>query len=218
MKFKAVFFDLDGTLVNSLEDLAASTNYVLSRHGYPTHNVESFKYFAGDGIAKMLERAMPPEKVTPEALEKVKSDFMAYYAHHYADNTSAYDGLKDLVACFKKSGLKLAVVTNKAQEMAEKVVTKVYGNSFDYILGMREGIPAKPDPTGVLLAMKELKVAPSECAFVGDTGMDVAAGVNSKAYPIGVLWGFRDKKELAEFGAKEFAENADQLKSIVLGE
>ena len=105
-----------------------------------------------------------------------------------------------------------------AQEMAEKVVTKLFGNSFDYILGLREGIPAKPDPTGIFMAMKELGVEPKECAFVGDTGMDVAGGVNAGAFPIGVLWGFREKDELLKFGAKEIASTADELLNIIVGE
>ncbi len=218
MKFNAVFFDLDGTLVNSLIDLAVSVNHVLTKHGFPTHDVEKFKYFAGDGIAKMLERAAPPEIINDTLLEELKFEFLDFYSEHYADNTVAYEGMKELVYLLKQKGIKLAVVTNKAQDIAEIVVKKVYGDVFDYILGLRPDVPAKPDPTGIFMAMDELKVTPEECAFVGDTGMDVAAGVNAKAYPIGVLWGFREKDELQRFGAKAFAENSDELSSILLGE
>lgn len=218
MKFNAVFFDLDGTLANSLEDLANSVNYVLKQKGFPTHKTESFKYFAGDGILKMIERAAPPELNNSPVILELKENFMEYYSEHYADNTTAYDGLIELVESLKKKGIKLAVVTNKAQVMAEKVVTKLFGNSFDYILGLREGIPAKPDPTGIFMAMKALNVEPKDCAFVGDTGMDVAGGVNAGAYPIGVLWGFREKDELVKFGAKEFAVTADELLKILVGE
>lgn len=218
MKFNAVFFDLDGTLVNSLEDLASCVNYVLKQKGYPTHKTECYKLFAGDGILKMIERAAPSELSDSPIILELKEMFMQYYAEHYADNTTAYEGLIDLVESLKKKGIKLAVVTNKAQEMAQKVVEKLFGNSFDYILGLREGIPAKPDPTGIFMAMKELSVEPSECAFVGDTGMDVAGGVNAGAYPIGVLWGFREKDELVKFGAKEFASTAEELLNIIIGE
>lgn len=217
MKFKAVFFDLDGTLVNSLIDLSVSVNYVLKLHGYPTHEVSAFNYFAGDGIAKMVERAMPADKVSDKSVAALKDEFMQHYSVHYADNTTAYDGLDTLVARLKEKGYKLAVVTNKAQEMAEKVVSKVFGNAFDYILGLRPDIPAKPDPTGVFMAMETLNVKPEECAFVGDTAMDIAAGVNSGAYPIGVLWGFREKVELEAAGAKAFAENSNELENIILG-
>jgi len=100
--------------------------------------------------------------------------------------------------------------------MAEKVLKKLFGNAFDYILGLREGIPAKPDPTGIFMAMKELNVNPSECAFVGDSGMDVAAGVNAGVFPIGVLWGFREKNELIKFGARETVSTAEELLSLLV--
>ena len=216
MKFEAVFFDLDGTLANSLNDLAIGVNYVLEQKGYPTHPVEAFKIFAGDGILKMVERATPAEYRSSENVLELKNAFMDYYSVHYADNTVAYDGLVELVSALKAKGNKLAVVTNKAQDMAEKLVNKLYGDSFDYILGLREGIPAKPDPTCIFMAMDELGVKPEKCAFVGDTGMDVAGGVNAGAYPIGVLWGFREKDELLKFGAKDFAVNAEELNAILM--
>ena len=218
MKFDAVFFDLDGTLVNSLLDLANSVNYILCNEGYQTHPVDAYKYFAGDGIAKMIERALPDEHRTKENIARLKERFLEYYSDHYADNTVAYPRLNEAVSLLKEKGIKLAVVTNKAQNMAEKVVKKVYGNIFDYILGLRDDIPPKPDPTGILMAMNELDVVPSKCAFVGDTGMDVAGGINAGACPIGVLWGFREKDELVKFGAKRFVSNADELISIILSE
>ena len=217
MKFNAVFFDLDGTLANSLADLANSVNYVLNQKGFPIHNTECYKYFAGDGILKMIERAVPVQYKSDPIVFELKDMFMEYYSKHYADNTVAYDGLNELVIALKQKGMKLAVVTNKAQEMAEKVVYKLFGDSFDYILGLREGIPAKPDPTGILMAMKELDVEPCKCAFVGDTGMDVMGGVNAGAYPIGVLWGFREKEELIKFGAENFASTSEELLNIIVG-
>ncbi len=216
MKFEAVFFDLDGTLANSLMDLSIGVNYVLKQKGYPTHPVEAFKFFAGDGILKMVERATPPEHRSSENVLELKNAFMEYYSLHYADNTTAYDGLIQLVSDLKAKGMKLAVVTNKAQDMAEKLVNKLFGDLFDYILGLREDVPAKPDPTGIFMAMDELGVKPEKCAFVGDTGMDVAGGVNAGAYPIGVLWGFREKDELLKFGANDFAANAKELYAILM--
>lgn len=215
MKFKAVFFDLDGTLANSLLDLAASVNYVLKKHNFKTHPVESYKYFAGDGIPTMIKRALP-DNVEKQVFEAVKADFMEYYSKHYADETVPFDGLKELVYKLKSLGIKIAVVTNKAQEAAEKVVFSLFGDVFDEIIGMREGIPAKPDPTAVFMAMENLNVKPSECAFVGDTSMDISAGVNAGAYPVGVLWGFREKEELSKAGALSFAQNADELEHILV--
>ena len=215
MRFKAVFFDLDGTLANSLEDLAASTNYVLKKHGFPVRETAEFRYFAGDGIAKMLARAMPQEAVNDASVDALKAEFLEYYACHFADRTVAYDGLGDLLARLKEQGVKLAVVTNKAQPMADLVVPKLFGDIFDLVSGMREGIPAKPDPTGLFLAMEALSVRPEESAFVGDTAMDIAVGVNAGAYPIGVLWGFRGKEELERAGARAFATDAAQLLQIL---
>lgn len=214
--FQAVLFDLDGTLANSLLDLAACVNHALQQYGFPTRPAENFRYYAGDGIAKMVERALPEEHRDPATVEKVKELFSARYATHYADETAAYDGLCDLVDDLKAAGVKVAVVTNKAQEFAEVVVQKLYGNRFEVILGMQPGIPAKPDPTGPFMVMKQLGVTPEQCAFIGDTAMDITAGVNAGAYPVGVLWGFREREELANAGAKAFAQNAGELKQILL--
>ncbi len=216
MSFKAVFFDLDGTLANSILDLAFSVNLVLERNGYPTHPVKAFNYFVGDGIPKMIERALPEDKRDSETLLKIKNEFLEYYSEHYADKTVAYPGLCDVVATLKSKGFKLAVVTNKAQEVAEKLVKKLYGDTFDFILGARPDIPAKPDPTGVFMVMEELGVTPTETAFVGDSSMDVMAGVNAGAYPIGVLWGYREKQELEKGGAKAFASDWEELLNIIV--
>ncbi len=215
--FKAVFFDLDGTLANSLLDLAASTNYILQQHGFNIHPVSAYRYFAGDGYPKMIERALPEDKRDPEFVKTLVEEWVAYYSVHYADETVAYDGLLELVQELKDKGIKIAVITNKGQPMADIVVNKLFGEVFDVVLGLREGLPAKPDPTGAFMVMESFGVKPEECAFVGDTGMDVAAGVNAGAFPIGVLWGFREKEELARFGAKAFATTADELKQILLG-
>ncbi|MCQ2448913.1 MAG: HAD family hydrolase [Clostridia bacterium] len=212
---QAVLFDLDGTLANSLADLAAATNLALEKYGFPPQPVEAFKMFAGNGIPKMLERALPPQNRTPETVEKCRKVFMDYYGEHYADKTAAYDGVPALLGVLKARGIKLAVVTNKAQEMADKVVTKLYGDLFDLIIGKREGFPAKPDPAAAHLAMRTLGVTPQECLFVGDSGVDVKTGANSGAVPIGVLWGFRDRAELSENGAAYIIEKPSQILSIL---
>lgn len=214
MKFKAVLFDLDGTLVNSLLDLADSVNHVLALNGFSIHPVESYKYFVGDGIPTMIRRAMP-ENEGEETHKKLIAEFLEYYAVHSLDKTAPYEGILALVEDLKKSGVKVAVVTNKAQEAANVVVTKLFGNLFDSIMGLRPDIPAKPDPTAALMVMEELGVKPFESAFVGDTSMDIAVGVNSGAYPVGVLYGFREKDELEAAGAKEFANNAQELRKIL---
>lgn len=212
---KAVLFDLDGTLVDSLTDLANGVNRALEIKGYPTHPIESFKYFVGDGIPKMIERSLPEGCRSTETINEIKDLFLEYYAVHYADNTYAYKDMPQLVNTLKVKGFIIAVVTNKAQNMADRVVTSLYGDVFDLIFGKRDGIPAKPDPTAALMAMKELGVAPEECVFIGDSGMDVATAVNSGAVPVGELWGFRKKDELLSGGAQYIISKPHELLDII---
>ncbi len=212
---KAILFDLDGTLADSLIDLADGVNRALEIKGYPTHPVEAFKYFVGDGIPKMIERALPENQRSQEIINEVKAIFMPYYAVHYADNTYAYSGMPELVSSLKAQGFIVAVVTNKEQTMANEVVTSLYGDVFDLIFGKRDGIPAKPDPTAALMAMEELGVKPEECVFIGDSGMDVKTAVNSGAVPVGELWGFRKQDELLENGAKYIISKPEELLDII---
>lgn len=212
---KAVLFDLDGTLADSLIDLAEGVNRAIAQFGYPTHEVEAFKYFVGDGIPKMIERALPKEHRNADTVNKIKDIFLPYYAVHYADNTYAYNGMPELVHTLKQKGFIVAVVTNKEQDMANEVVQSLYGDIFDLIFGKRDGIPAKPDPTAALMAMDELGVTPCECVFIGDSGMDVATAVNSGAVPVGELWGFRKEDELRANGAKYIISKPEQLLDII---
>ncbi len=214
-KIKAVLFDLDGTLVNSISDLAACVNHVLKNNGMPTRAENEFFMFVGDGIPKMIERALPADKRSKEMLDKLVMEFLVYYANHYADNTIAYDGIKATINALREERYKLIVISNKAQEMAEKVVLKIFGEVFDEIVGKREGYPAKPDPTLTFEILKKHGLEPNECVFLGDSGMDMALGVNSGAYPIGVLWGFRSKEELLENGAKSIIASPQELLEIL---
>ena len=212
---KAVLFDLDGTLAYSLIDLAGGVNRALEINGYPTHDVEAFKYFVGDGIPKMIERALPEIRRDQNTIDEIRNDFSPYYAVHYADNTYAYDGMPELVNKLKAKGFTVAVVTNKAQDMADIVVKSLYGDVFDLIFGKRDGIPAKPDPTAALMAMEQLSLKPDEGVFIGDSGMDVATAVNSGAVPVGELWGFRKKDELLANGAKYIISKPQELLDII---
>lgn len=212
---KAVLFDLDGTLVNSLEDLADSTNYALSELGFPTHRTDEYNYFVGDGIPKLIERALPENARTSETEKKCLDIFMARYKEHYHDRTYAYGGITELLGFLKEKGIKTAVISNKAQEMAQKVVSKLFGDVFDTVAGKRDGFPAKPDPTLTLQIIKELGVEPQNCAFVGDSGMDMAVAVNANLLPIGVLWGFRTKDELLKNGAAYTVNNTAELIEIL---
>lgn len=214
-KIKAVLFDLDGTLINTLDDLADATNIALQRFGYPMHEVNEFKLFVGNGIPKMIERALPEGEKSKENIDKVKAAFFEYYDVHYKDKTTYYDGVADLIAGLRAKGIKTAVVTNKAEHVAVLILNDLYPDCFDLIFGNRDGVPPKPDPTLTLLAMDTLGVKPDECIFMGDSGVDVSTAVNSGAYPVGVLWGFREREELMENGAAEVISAPDELFGII---
>ena len=212
---KACIFDLDGTLVNSLYDLADSTNYALKQFGFPIHETEKYKYFVGDGMPKLIERTLPENARTEETKKAVLDCFMAYYREHYLDKTVVYDGITDVVNQLINNGVKVAVMSNKADEMAKIVTNKLFGDVFSAVYGKREGYPAKPDPTLAFELMKELNVTASECAFIGDSGMDMAVAKNAGALAIGVLWGFRQEDELLSNGADFIAKTPDDILKII---
>lgn len=215
LKFKGVIFDLDGTLANTLSDLANAVNYGIEKLGLELPNLEEYKIFVGDGTDKMIERALK-ENATKENIAFVKKYYLEHYGEHFVDTTYAYEGMIELVDKLKKEGVIVAVVTNKVDSMATTVVEKLYGKRFELVFGQRDGIPAKPDPTLTLMALKELGLNPNECAFIGDSSNDVLTGVNAGLYPVGVLWGFRTKEELLSNGAAALANNAKELENILL--
>lgn len=212
---KAVLFDLDGTLVNSLEDLADSTNYALAKFGFTTHDTEKFKVFVGDGIPKLIERVLPEDKRDTETHKEVLEVFMNRYRSHFADKTVAYNGITELIDGIKSMNLKIAVISNKAQEMAAEVVNKIFGDVFDIVCGKQEGYPPKPDPALTLKIISDLGVTPEECVLIGDSGMDCATAVNAGCTGIGVLWGFRKEDELRENGANYIVNEPLQIIDII---
>ncbi len=196
---KAVLFDLDGTLVNSLEDLKTSTNFALDKMGFPVHETECYKYFVGAGMPKLIENALPEDKKDKTTIEKTLEIFLGHYKEHYVDETVPYDGILELLE--RLSDFKLAVFSNKKQEMTTIVVEKLLGDKFQIVCGKKENYPIKPDPKLTLEIISELGVEPSECVFVGDSGTDMVLAKNAGCVSIGVLWGFRKEDELRENGA-----------------
>ena len=213
--YKAVIFDLDGTLVNSLDDLAVACNYSLEKHGFNTYPVDDYKYLVGDGMVKLIERAIANDSVDSSVFDSVFNDFMAYYRQHYLVYTKEYDGIIEALKLLDEMGMKLAVISNKADEMANIIVREFFGDIFTKVTGKREGYPTKPDPTLTLKIIEEMGVKPSECIFVGDSGMDCANAVNSGCYPLGVLWGFRKEDELVANGAKTVINHPSEIVPFV---
>ncbi len=209
----AVLFDLDGTLVNSLLDLGDSTNFALRKMGFPAHETEKFKVFVGDGMQRLIERALPDCKRDVTTVKTTLDIFMSHYKEHYVDKTATYDGILQLLDSL--SDYKLAVISNKVQEMATVVTEKLLGNKFQIICGKREGYPTKPDPKLTLEIISQLGAKPSECLFIGDSGMDMAVAKNAGCIGVGVLWGFREKSELLQNGADYIISSPTEILDII---
>ena len=212
---KAILFDLDGTLVNSLYDLSAAMNFCLENEGFATHDLEKYKYFIGNGIPKLIERALPEGQKTPEKIGEIKEKFLSRYSVHCCDKTAPYEGIHGLLAQLKQKGIKAAIITNKAQNMTDIIIKKLFGDDFVYVLGKREDFPLKPDPSSARFVMEKLSVAPDECLFVGDSGVDMQTAANAHITSVGVLWGFREREELLLNGARYIIDNPQELISII---
>ena len=216
--FEAVVFDLDGTLLDTLRDLAASMNRVLAKRHLPTHPEESYKYFVGDGAATLVLRAVPKEIRADKALlNQILTEFLEDYKENWDKNTRVYDGVDEMLDLVSKKGLKMAVLSNKPHEFTRLCVERYLGKwRFHEILGERKGIAKKPDPTGALKIAGSLSVDPAKVLYLGDTSIDMKTARSAGMFPAGVLWGFRDKKELEAAGAKAFLAKPSHIKDIIL--
>ena len=214
---KIIVFDLDGTLLNSLEDLADSANWVLEQHGFPTHPVDAYRYFVGDGVRKLIERILPQEERTEARIEQCRQEFVAYYKVHMEDKTSVYEGITELLAELKNRGLKIAVATNKVHVAVAPLMAKYFPNiRFDAMIGQREGVPVKPAPQIMFDILRETGCEPSEALHVGDTATDMQLAHNAGVTPVGVLWGYRPLEELREAGAKFIIEKPEELLGLAI--
>ena len=215
--YQHVIFDLDGTLLNTIEDLADASNWVCRNHGWPTHSVEEYKYFVGNGMTQLVLRFSPPEWHSPEGLAIILKEFMTYYDAHKADKTAAYAGMPEAVARMKEAGVSLAVLSNKADQMAGPVVEHYYPGLFPLVQGALDGVPTKPDPTLLHKLMGRMGATKADTLFVGDSNVDIKTAKNGGLTSCGVLWGFRTRAELEEEGASIIVETPQELVQVVLG-
>jgi len=213
---KLVIFDLDGTLLNTIADLANSTNYALGRLGINAHPLESYNTFVGNGIRKLFERALPVTFRSPEMVEKVRSLFIPYYDVHNADLTTVYPGIPELLATLQDKGVKIAVASNKYQKASQKLMEHFFPEiQFCSVLGQREGIPVKPNPSIVLELLKTAGATAQETLYVGDSGVDMQTARNAQVESVGVTWGFRSLEELQANGASHIIHKPEELIALI---
>ncbi|MCE1169145.1 MAG: HAD family hydrolase [Sphingobacteriia bacterium] len=215
MSYKGIIFDLDGTLADSLADLALSMNWVLASYGYPVHEKDDYKRFVGSGIRSLIERALPVEAREGRIIDKVVSTMMEYYSIHCTDHTELYPGIEPLVKEAKDRGLKLAVFSNKPHPFTEIIVNRLLPGMMDMVQGYTCEELKKPNPAEVLRICRDLSLSVSDVLYVGDSDVDIITAKNAGMRSVGVLWGFRGESELRKAGADYIVSIPSQILELL---
>lgn len=212
---KVAIFDLDGTLVNSLADIAEAANYSMKQLDFPVHELEKYNYFVGDGLNELIKRILPDDR--QDKFEEALAIYKEYYGSHYMVKTCVYEGIPKLLEVLAKNDVKLAVASNKTEIFTQNVVKHYFGdNLFSAVFGRAENRPTKPDPAIINAVTDKLEVNPADCFMIGDTNVDIRTGKNAGIKTIGCLWGFRTLEELNEAGADFIAQKPDDIVKIIL--
>ena len=203
MTYKAVIFDLDGTLLDTLEDLGNTMNRVLAQEGFPQHPVDAYRYFVGDGATMLITRTLPPENRDDDTIQRCLEAFREEYSQSWNINTKPYDGIPEMLDSVTAHGLKMAILTNKPHNFTKLCVAELLPNwNFEIVLGQRDSLPRKPDPAGALEITEFFQIPPSEILYLGDTAVDMQTAIAAQMFPVGALWGFRTREELQKNGAQ----------------
>jgi phosphoglycolate phosphatase len=216
MRFKAILFDLDGTLINSLRDIASSVNRVLSLHGFPIHSTDAYRYFIGDGVMTLIQRALPGDQRDENTIQICHEEFTRDYGQHWNTETSIYNGIAEMLNTVCTRNIRLSILSNKPHEFTLKCV-QAYLNQwpFEIVLGHQAEIPKKPDPAGALLISQQMRLPASAFLYLGDTAVDMQTAVAAGMFPAGALWGFRTKEELVASGAKALLNQPMEILSLI---
>lgn len=213
---KLVIFDLDGTLLNTIADLALSTNYALNKLGYPTHEVEAYNFMVGNGINKLFERALPEGEKTEENVLRVRKEFVPFYDVHNADESRPYPGIPELLSRLQDAGIQVAVASNKYQAATQKLIAHYFPTiKFTAVFGQRDGVNVKPDPTIVFDILKIANIEKNDVLYVGDSGVDMQTAANAGVTACGVTWGFRPRAELEEFNPAYIVDSAKEIECLL---
>ena len=216
MSFRVALFDLDGTVLNTLDDLADATNAVLTANNMPTRTLDEVRRFVGNGVRKLIERAVPAGTDEP-LVEKILGDFKAYYGAHCAEKTAPYEGILEMLAALRQNGVRTAVVSNKADFAVQALAKQYFGDLFDVALGEDTAKrPTKPAPDMVYHVLNMLGATPAEAVYIGDSDVDVLTARNAGLRCIAVTWGFRDRACLQKAGATLLADTAKELQNLIL--
>ncbi|MBQ9377347.1 MAG: HAD family hydrolase [Schwartzia sp.] len=210
MTYRAAVFDLDGTLINSITDLAESSNELLASYNRPPHPVDAYRYYVGNGSRTLMERILP--EASSEMIDEALARYKRIYEGRMLRTTAPYEGIPGLLAELRARRVRLGVCTNKHRSAAERMIGELFpAGTFDSVVGDRPGVPRKPDPANVFAVLAELEVGPDETVYLGDSGVDMETAVRAGALPVGVLWGFREKAELLAAGAELLLSHPSEL-------
>ena len=214
MKYKLAIFDMDGTILSTLDDLANGVDYALSENGLPARSKQETRAALGRGVRFLIEQSVPAGLSDAE-ISKVEDDFLKYYKVHSMDNTKPYDGIVELIKEVRASGVKTAVVSNKIDSAVKELCANFFEGAFDVAYGERIGIPRKPDPKPINAIIDEFGLSKNEVVYIGDSEVDLLTANNAKIDHIIVTWGFRDRAFLEQNGAKNLVESMEELKKEV---
>ncbi|MFI3304772.1 MAG: HAD family hydrolase [Rikenellaceae bacterium] len=211
-----VIFDLDGTLLNTIADLGASCNVVLEKNDLPTYELDEYKNFVGNGMMRLVERAIPEERRTEELVTKLRKEFMEYYYEHIADHTTIYPEVEKLLTTLRKNDVAIAVASNKFQDGTRKLISHFFPKiKFDIVLGQRPNIPLKPNPRIIRDIISITSYTPDKILYVGDSGLDIETAKAAEVESIGVTWGFRTRQELEDAGADHIVDSAGKILELI---
>ncbi len=214
--FKAIIFDLDGTLVNSLSDIAGAMNKTLEEYGFPTHSLEDYKYFIGNGIRKLVERSLPENQRTPEMQERCTETMLKEYRKVPVGKTHLFDGIPELLDVVSQKGLKMSILSNKADVLTQEIYKVLLSKwNFEVVLGASDRFPTKPSPESAVFIGQSMSVPFSEILYVGDTNTDMQTATAAGFFPVGATWGYRTEAELLEAGAKYIVHKPMDLTELI---
>lgn len=216
MKYKAIIFDLDGTLLNTLHDLAEAVNKGLGFMGFPQHEIEAYRYFVGEGREILARKVLPEDKRDPEHIERLVGYIDTEYLKTWRNHTVPYPGVVEMLNALNEKGIKMAILSNKPDDYTGIMVSELLPHwHFDFVTGILPGIPRKPDPAEALKIAGLFNVRPSEFIFMGDSSIDIKTALAAGMYPVGALWGFRTREELVGAGAKAVMEKPAEILDLL---